>query len=177
MALGKQAKVLTKQQSDGLYLSLNLTREPERNRLIFLLSVKAGLRAKEIAGLTWSMVVDASGLIAEQISLENIASKGKSGRTIPINKHLKGDLEEHLCRALRRYSLSDLLQQRVVQTQRGSTTSAQVVVKQVHWLFIPQRSKDVHYECSEEDFDGWWFTQGRAVAGRAQQSSNYSTVH
>jgi integrase/recombinase XerD len=71
MALGKQAKVLTKQQADGLYLSLELTREPERNRLIFLLSVKAGLRAKEIAGLTWSMVVDASGLIAEQISLEN----------------------------------------------------------------------------------------------------------
>lgn len=128
MALGKQAKVLTKQQVDALYLSLALTREPERNRLIFLLSVKAGLRAKEIAGLTWSMVVDASGLISEQICLENIASKGKSGRTIPINKHLKGDLEEHLCRALRRFPLTDLLQHRVVETQRGSATSAQVIV-------------------------------------------------
>lgn len=128
MALGKQAKVLTKQQVDALYLSLALTREPERNRLIFLLSVKAGLRAKEIAGLTWSMVLDASGSIADQISLENIASKGKSGRTIPINKHLRGDLEAHLCRALRRVPLTDLLQQRIVQTQRGSATSAQVVV-------------------------------------------------
>ena len=33
MALGKQAKVLSKQQIDALYLSLSLTRDPERNRL------------------------------------------------------------------------------------------------------------------------------------------------
>lgn len=124
----KQAKILSKQQTDALYLSLALTRNPERNRLIFLLSIKAGLRAKEIAELTWSMVLDASGSIAEQISLENSASKGKSGRTIPINRHLKGNLEEHLDRALVRSTLGELLQLRIVQTQRGGATSAQVIV-------------------------------------------------
>ena len=34
---------------------------PTRNRVIFLLSVKAGLRAKEIARLTWRMVTEARG--------------------------------------------------------------------------------------------------------------------
>ena len=37
------------------------TRHPLRNAVIVLLSAKAGLRAGEIANLTWDMVVDATG--------------------------------------------------------------------------------------------------------------------
>ncbi len=128
MALGKQAKVLSKQQIDALYLSLALTRDPERNRLIFLLSVKAGLRAKEIAGLTWGMVLDASGELADQIALENLASKGTSGRIIPINKLLKQELQRQLEKILTKTSVQEIRNQRVVQTQRGKETSAQVIV-------------------------------------------------
>ena len=43
MALGKQAKVLTKAQIDTLLLHVGNGRNPVRNRLIVLLSVKAGL--------------------------------------------------------------------------------------------------------------------------------------
>jgi hypothetical protein len=52
MGLGKQAKTLTKGQVDAVMGYLAKTRWPTRNRLILLLSVKAGLRAKEIACLT-----------------------------------------------------------------------------------------------------------------------------
>ena len=128
MALGKQAKVLSKQQIESLYLSLSLTRDPERNRLIFLLSVKAGLRAKEIAGLTWGMVLDASGELADQIALENLASKGTSGRIIPINKLLKQELQRQLGTTLIKTTVQEIRNQRVVQTQRGRATSAQVIV-------------------------------------------------
>ena len=128
MALGKQAKVLSKQQIDALYLSLSLTRDPERNRLIFLLSVKAGLRAKEIAGLTWGMVLDASGDLADQIALEDLASKGTSGRIIPINKLLKQELQRQLETVLIKTKVQDLRNQRIIQTQRGRETSAQVIV-------------------------------------------------
>lgn len=44
MSLGKQAKTLSKGQSDAMLAYLSTTRYPERNRLIF--------RAKEIARLT-----------------------------------------------------------------------------------------------------------------------------
>jgi hypothetical protein len=53
--------------------------------VIFILSVKAGLRAKEIASLTCRMVTDARGQIGQAIHLENSASKGQSGRVIPMN--------------------------------------------------------------------------------------------
>jgi hypothetical protein len=47
-----------------------------------LLSIKAGLRAKEIASLTWRMVTDARGYIGRAIHLEDTASKGEgSGRS------------------------------------------------------------------------------------------------
>lgn len=42
MALGKQAKPLTKYQIDAVVSYLANTRHPTRNRLIFLLSIRAG---------------------------------------------------------------------------------------------------------------------------------------
>jgi len=56
---------------------------------MILLSFKAGLRAKEIAQLTWSMVTDTTGELADAISLHNTASKGRAGgRTIPLHRQL-----------------------------------------------------------------------------------------
>jgi integrase/recombinase XerD len=92
MAQGKQAKILTFKQEAAVLRYIETTRYPERNRVIFMLSVKAGLRAKEIASLTWEMITDASGEVAEEISLPDAASKGKSGRTIPLNSKLKAAL-------------------------------------------------------------------------------------
>lgn len=69
------------------------TRHPERDRVIVLLSFKAGLRAKEIAGLAWSMITDATGDLADAISLPNKASKGRNGgRTIPLHDDLRAAL-------------------------------------------------------------------------------------
>ncbi|MBC7907519.1 MAG: site-specific integrase [Rhodospirillaceae bacterium] len=91
MAQGKQAKVLSEPQTKtALRYIFDQSRYPERDQVILLLSAKAGLRAKEIAGLTWSMITDAEGEIGTTIELPNSASKGKGGgRTIPLNKDLR----------------------------------------------------------------------------------------
>ena len=87
--LTKQAKIVSKPQLIRLLDHAGRSRYPERDRVIVLLSFKAGLRAKEIAGLTWSIVTDASGDLADVISLPNQASKGKrGGRVIPIHPEL-----------------------------------------------------------------------------------------
>lgn len=93
MALGKQAKILSKAQIEAVQSYLKSTRYPERNRVIFLLSVRAGLRAKEIACLKWEMLTDAEGELGTAINLVNGASKGRSGRVIPINKELLAALK------------------------------------------------------------------------------------
>jgi integrase/recombinase XerC len=87
---GKQAKIVSPTQERAILGYLATTRYPSRDRVMFLLSMKAGLRAKEIASLTWAMVTDAAGQIAEALQLQNRASKGKTGgRTIPLHPDLQ----------------------------------------------------------------------------------------
>lgn len=85
----KQARVLSKPEVTQVLDHIKNHRYPKRNKVIFLLSVKAGLRAQEISLLTWSMLTDASGQINGFIQFPDNLSKGKSGRTIPLNTDLK----------------------------------------------------------------------------------------
>jgi integrase/recombinase XerD len=91
--------------------------------LIFLLSVKAGLRAKEISQLTWRMVTDAQGEITKEIRIENVAAKGNSGGVIAINTELAEALKQwrKSCWVLDGNS-------RVIHTERTKSTSAPVIV-------------------------------------------------
>ncbi len=92
VAQGKQAKLLTSRQERAVLDHLSRTRYPVRDRVMFLLSVKAGLRAKEIAALTWAMVTDAERELSDAIELPDAASKGRGGRTIPMHGDLKAAL-------------------------------------------------------------------------------------
>jgi integrase len=89
---GKQAKILSKDDLQDLLVCASATRNPIRNRVIVLLSAKAGLRAGEIANLTWDMVVDPNGAISTAIELRDHAAKKRSGRLIPLHKDLRNAL-------------------------------------------------------------------------------------
>lgn len=122
MSLGKQAKPLSKGQIEAVLGYLAKTRNPIRNRLIFLLSAKAGLRAREIALLTWSMVTDAQGEIGQAIVLQNEASKGQSGRIVPMN----GELRQAFVDWQR--TIETKPDARVIHTERSKKTSPQAIV-------------------------------------------------
>ena len=89
---GKRAKILSAPDVNDLLVFASCTRHPRRNTLIVLLSAKAGLRAGEIANLTWDMLVDASGAISGLLELRDTAAKKGSGRSIPIHPDLAAAL-------------------------------------------------------------------------------------
>ena len=90
---GKQAKMVSPTQERAILGYLVTTRYLARDRVMFLLSMKAGLRAKEMASLTWAMVTDAQGQVTEVLHVPNRASKGKTGgRTIPLHPDLQAAL-------------------------------------------------------------------------------------
>ena len=129
MSLAKQAKTLTKPQIEAVLNYLNSTRYPARDRLIFLLSVKAGLRAKEIAALKWEMVTDAEGRLSAAINLTNDASKGKNGgRVIPINKELLTALSNWKEQADSARRPSEF----VITSERSGNTSSYAIVNKFH---------------------------------------------
>lgn len=90
--LGKQAKILSDENICDLLAFAGRTRYPIRNRVIVLLSVKAGLRAGEIANLTWAMVTDPAGNIGTVIAVVDQIAKKQSGRQIPIHSDLRDAL-------------------------------------------------------------------------------------
>jgi len=125
MGLGKQAKVLSDTQVRAVLAHLGSDGgNAARNQLMVLLSVDAGLRAKEIAGLSWSMVTDAQGTVSDAIRLTNAASKGKSGGIVYMSKRLKAALVE--------FGDGKVLEGNVIQSRSGKGMSAQVVV---NWFF------------------------------------------
>jgi integrase len=85
---GKRAKILSIADVGDLLAFASCTRHPLRNAVMVLLSAKAGLRAGEIANLTWDMVVDATGQVSGLIELADNAAKKRSGRSIPIHPDL-----------------------------------------------------------------------------------------
>jgi integrase len=91
---GRQAKILSKDNADDLLVFASTTRLPLRDRLIVLLSVKAGLRAAEIADLTFEMVLTPTGEISSAIELHDRAAKKSGGRLIPIHPELREALSD-----------------------------------------------------------------------------------
>ena len=107
------------------YLSTN--RYGLRDQTIFYLSTKAGLRAKEIAHLKWSMVMNSDGSVGDYLNLPNSSSKGNGGRVVPLNKDLKLNLikllQEHSS-----YGDLELQASAIVRTERSKSTSSQAIV-------------------------------------------------
>jgi len=117
---GKQAKTLCDDQIETAIKAVQTSRYPDRNHAILLLSIKAGLRAGEIAKLTWPMVCNASGDVSGTIELYDIAAKNHSGRTIPMHPQIK-----HILQKLRR---SDDTNSAIIKSERGEAMTAGSIV-------------------------------------------------
>ncbi len=64
-----------------------------RNQAIVLLSFRSGLRACEIGGLTWSMVLTPRGRVSAALRVAGRIAKNGRGRTIPLHPELRDALE------------------------------------------------------------------------------------
>ena len=98
------------------------TRHPTRNRTLILLSIKAGLRAGEMAGLDWAMLLKPNGRLADHIRIHRNIAKYQSGRVIPIAP-LLADALKQLHREQGRALCGP-----VIQSERGGAMTARSVV-------------------------------------------------
>jgi integrase/recombinase XerD len=90
--IDKRAKILSPDHVEDLLVFARQTRHPTRNQVLVLLSVKAGLRAGEIANLTWPMLAEPTGEIGTSLELQDCVAKKGSGRVIPLHPELHAAL-------------------------------------------------------------------------------------
>ncbi|MFM9942704.1 MAG: tyrosine-type recombinase/integrase [Hyphomicrobiaceae bacterium] len=91
--IGRQAKVFSRRDLRHLRAAAKRGRFPRRDELIVLLAARAGLRACEIARLTWGMVLDPTGKVAPMIEVRASISKRGSGRRVPMHQELRRALK------------------------------------------------------------------------------------
>ncbi len=136
---GKQAKSISEEfRQEALDYVEHHTQHPLRNRVMLLLSHKAGLRAKEISALQWTMVIDGKGNILDVLERPDSATKGNSGRTIPLHRELHAALTLLNCRQ------QPQVKDPIIQSSRnGPMTPASVV----SWFWYLYRRLGF-YRCS-----------------------------
>src|SRR5271169_2413694 len=118
---GQPAKVISESEVRAALTAGRARRYPLRNAVMVLLTVKAGLRACEVARLDWRMVVDAKGRINTVLELPGKAAKKGSGRRIPIHP----DLQKALARLARHQGTTV---GPVIRSERGGPMSARAIV-------------------------------------------------
>lgn len=123
--LGRQAKVLSQGALARVLARVRDHTFADRDRVMVLLSVQAGLRAAEIAGLTWSMVLTERGRVGDVIDIRSSIAKKGSGRRLPIHPELKRALIQ-----LKRHGLrSDAMPDRaIIVSARGGPMRANSIV-------------------------------------------------
>ncbi|OBQ83014.1 integrase [Mesorhizobium sp. WSM3873] len=152
---GRQAKVVTDSMLRKMLAQTRKSSRPMRDRVIILLSCKAGLRACEIAGLEWSMLLNPKGKIGNLVVIEDRIAKRQSGRRIPLHPNL-------------RRALSLLLEEEggdepVIRSSRGGAMRANSIV---NW-FVELYSKLNFEGCSSHSGRRTFITTAARSAHRA----------
>lgn len=124
---GRQAKTITPAMLRSMLAYVSGTEYTARDRVIILLSVKAGLRACEIARLDWSMVLDARGDLSSFIEVRDAIAKKRGGRRIPLH----GDLKS----ALKQLRNRNFVSGPIIQSARGGAMQANSIVNWFVALF------------------------------------------
>jgi integrase len=149
--IGKRAKILSPDHVEDLLVFARQTRHPIRNQVLVLLSVKAGLRAGEIAKLTWPMLAEPTGEIGTSLELLDSAAKNGGGRVIPIHP----DLHAALIKLARLTLVPD---GPVIRSERGG-------------------APDLHHPGGQARAQGRRFLARRSIARRPPFNPDYATVH
>ena len=120
------AKALAAADVRRLLAHVRRGRCPVRDQVIVMLSFKAGLRACEIAGLDWTMVLAAGGKISQSLFVSgNIAKYGRS-RHVPLHRELQAQLRRLHVEAGRPRAGA------VIVSRRGGPLRARSIV---NWIF------------------------------------------
>ena len=169
--LGKQAKILSLGDVNDLLVFASCTRHPLRNRVIVLLAAKAGLRAGEVANLTWDMVVDPTGDVGSVIELRDLAAKNGSGRLIPVHPDLRQALV-----AYRRLSTGS---GPLIRSERGGPMTPLSIVVWFNRAFrnIGLHGCSSHHPGSAARPQGRWFVARRPVARWPPVDPDDPTLH
>jgi integrase/recombinase XerD len=95
--MSKQAKTFTATEIRRVLDFVATRRHALRNRAMVLVTFYCGLRAKEVANLTYADVLNNESTVKSEIRLDAEQTKGNYGRVLFVNEKLKKELQSYIC--------------------------------------------------------------------------------
>lgn len=93
--MSKQAKTLNANELRRVLDYIATRKHALRNRAMVMTTYLSGMRVGEVASLKYSDVVDAEGVIRNEIRLTPEQTKGKQARVVFVNEKLKKELQTY----------------------------------------------------------------------------------
>jgi integrase len=162
--LGKQAKIINPVDMRRVLSNVGKSKLPLRNRAIVLLSLRAGLRACEIANLTWGMVTTPKGDIGQTLDIHSSIAKKGSGRRLPLHPDLRETLLALKQTSLRAFDFAP--DKPIIQSHRGAKMRANSIV---NWFISLYRDLEL-VGCSSHSGRRTFITQAARNAHKAGAS-------
>jgi integrase/recombinase XerD len=94
--MSKQAKTFTANEIRRVLDFVATRKHALRNRAMVLITFYCGLRAKEVANLTYADVLTSENTIKSEIRLDAEQTKGHYGRVLFVNEKLKKELQAYI---------------------------------------------------------------------------------
>lgn len=126
-----KAKVLSEREQRLVMNAARQSRNPERNVLMMMLGLTAGMRAIEIASIKVSDVLDENGELNAQVYLDKEQTKGRKSRVVYLNKRLRKVVLDYIQHA----GIANKRQLQLLRTQSNSGFSADSIRQAMRGLF------------------------------------------
>lgn len=101
-----QARVLNERDQRKVLQYIATHKHAARNRAMFMLTIKAGMRCCEVAALRLCDVLAKDGAIKDEIRLSVEQTKGQKGNVVLLSKEMQDELKRYL---IARFEVKDLL--------------------------------------------------------------------
>jgi integrase/recombinase XerD len=165
------AKPLTATEIQKVYAYIDQHAYAQRNRLMLTLTIAAGLRVSEVAGLTIGDVRNDDGTVRSEIYLASHRVKHGHARTIFLNARLQQDIAAYI--AERKWLYED---QPLFSTHRGirCAFSANTLTQHFYWLYKNAGVKNASSHSGRKTFLTSLASQGISVFVLAELAGHKS---
>ena len=165
------AKALTAQEIEKVLAHIAQHAYAERNKLMWLFTVAAGLRVSEVAGLTIGDVRNDDATVRSEIYLASHRVKHGHARTIYLNARLQQELATYI--ATRNWLYDE---QPLFNTHRGQRCafSANTLTQHFYWLYKNAGVKNASSHSGRKTFLTSLASQGISVFVLAELAGHRS---
>ena len=127
-------KILSKQQLNVFFKTIESFPHSQRNRLVVALTYFCALRIGEVAQLKWENVLDRNYVVKDEIVFEKHQVKARQKQRVLLNKRARLEIKHYLDWFIQKHKSIDLTKP-LIQSQKNTEFSPNSLCQRINELY------------------------------------------